>query len=40
MVENLGGKICGMGFVVELDGLKGRDKLKNYDVFSLLQYDK
>src|ERR1700723_1373580 len=39
MVESLGGKICGMGFVVELDGLKGRDKLKGYDVFSLLHYD-
>jgi adenine phosphoribosyltransferase len=39
MVENLGGKICGMGFVVELDALKGREKLKNYDVFSLLHYE-
>src|ERR1700685_2730416 len=39
MVESLGGKIYGMGFVVELDGLKGRDKLKGYDVFSLLHYD-
>jgi hypothetical protein len=25
--------------VVELDGLKGRDKLKGYDVFSLLHYE-
>ena len=39
MVESLGGKICGMGFVVELDGLKGREKLKNYDIFSLLHYE-
>ncbi len=39
MVEQLGGKICGMGFVVELDSLKGRDKLKGYDVFSLLHYE-
>ena len=39
MVEALGGKICGMAFVVELDGLKGRDKLKEYDVFSLLHYE-
>jgi len=23
---------------VELDGLKGRDRLKDYDVFSLLHY--
>jgi len=39
MVRALGGEICGMGFVVELDGLKGRDKLKVYDVFSLLHYE-
>ena len=39
MVKQLGGDICGMGFVVELDGLKGRDKLQGYDVFSLLHYE-
>ena len=39
MVKQLGGNICGMGFVVELDGLKGREKLKGYDVFSLLHYE-
>ena len=39
MAQQLGGNICGMGFVVELDGLKGREKLKEYDVFSLLHYD-
>ena len=39
MVQQLGGNICGMAFVVELDGLKGRDKLKSYDVFSLLHYE-
>ncbi len=39
MATQLGGNICGMGFVVELDGLKGRDKLKDYDVFSLLHYE-
>ena len=39
MVKSLGGKICGLGFVVELDGLKGRDKLKEYDVYSLLHYE-
>jgi len=36
----LGAQIAGLGFVVELDFLKGRDKLKTYDVFSLLHYDK
>jgi len=39
MAKQLEADICGMGFVVELDGLKGRDKLKGYDVFSLLHYD-
>jgi adenine phosphoribosyltransferase len=39
MASQLGGNICGMGFVVELDGLKGREKLKDYDVFSLLHYE-
>ena len=40
LAESQGGKIMGLGFVVELDFLKGRDKLSNYDVFSLLHYDK
>ena len=31
-------KLPGLGFVVELDFLKGRDKLTGYDVFSLLHY--
>ncbi len=39
MTKQLGGNICGMAFVVELDGLRGRDKLKDYDVFSLLHYE-
>jgi adenine phosphoribosyltransferase len=39
MAKSLGAEICGLGFVVELDGLKGRDKLKGYDVFSLLHYE-
>jgi adenine phosphoribosyltransferase len=39
-VEKLGGKVAGIGFVVELDFLKGREKLAGYDVFSLLRYDK
>jgi adenine phosphoribosyltransferase len=39
MATQLGGNICGMGFVVELDGLKGREKLQDYEVFSLLHYE-
>ena len=40
LVEKLGGKVAGLGFVVELDFLKGREKLAGHDVFSLLHYDK
>ena len=40
LVEQLGGKVVGLGFLVELTFLGGREKLAGYDVFSLLQYDK
>jgi adenine phosphoribosyltransferase len=40
LAESLGATIAGLGFVVELDFLKGREKLKNYEVMSLLRYDK
>jgi adenine phosphoribosyltransferase len=40
LVKRLGGEVAGLGFVVELNFLKGREKLAGYDVFSLLQYDK
>ena len=40
LAEKLGGVIAGLGFVVELDFLNGREKLKNYEVMSLLHYDK
>ena len=40
LAESSGAKIAGLGFVVELDFLNGRDKLGQYDVFSLLHYDK
>ena len=38
LVEQLEGKVAGLGFVIELTFLNGRSKLKGYDVFSLLQY--
>src|ERR1700760_2460694 len=38
LVRKLGGHIAGLGFAVELDFLKGREKFKDYDVFSLLHY--
>jgi adenine phosphoribosyltransferase len=40
MVTELGGTVAGIGFVVELTFLNGRQRLAGYDVFSLLQYDK
>jgi adenine phosphoribosyltransferase len=40
LVKSLGGEIAGLGFVVELDFLKGRQKLGGHDVFTLLHYDK
>jgi adenine phosphoribosyltransferase len=40
LAKSLGADICGLAFVVELDFLNGRDKLKEYDVVSLLHYDK
>jgi adenine phosphoribosyltransferase len=39
LASSLGGQIASLAFVVELDFLKGRDKLGGYDVFSLLHYD-
>ena len=40
LASQFGAEITGLAFVVELDFLNGREKLKNYDVFSLLHYDK
>jgi adenine phosphoribosyltransferase len=40
LAASCGAEIVGLGFVVELDFLNGRDKLNGYDVFSLLHYDK
>jgi adenine phosphoribosyltransferase len=39
LVQQLGGTIAGLGFAIELDFLKGRDRFTDYDVFSLLHYD-
>jgi len=40
LVEQVGGRVAGAGFVIELSFLNGRRKLEGYDVFSLLKYDK
>ncbi|PYS56161.1 MAG: adenine phosphoribosyltransferase [Acidobacteria bacterium] len=38
LVEKLGGKVAALSFVIELEALKGRERLKGYEVVSLLQY--
>jgi adenine phosphoribosyltransferase len=40
MVQDAGGVVVGLGFVVELTFLGGRGRLSGHDVFSLLAYDK
>ncbi len=39
LVEKLGGKIMGIAFLVELNYLNGRKKLKGYPIYSLVHYD-
>ena len=39
MVEKLGGEVVKIIFLMELAGLKGRDKLKKYDVASVITYE-
>jgi adenine phosphoribosyltransferase len=38
LAASQGAEIAGLGFVVELDFLNGRDKLKGYNIMSLLRY--
>jgi len=37
LVEKLGGNIIGIAFLIELTALKGREKLKDYQVVSLIK---
>ena len=39
LVEKLGGQVVKLVFVMELAGLKGRERLKGYDVESLIIYE-
>ncbi len=39
LVEQLGGKIVGVAFMIELAFLHGRDKLKNFPLHSIIVYD-
>lgn len=38
LVRKLGGKVAGIGFVIELGFLHGRDKLKGFDIFSIIKF--
>lgn len=40
LVEKLEGQIVGIAFLIILDYLPGREKLKNYEIFSLVNYAK
>jgi len=37
LIEKLGGKVANLTFLIELTNLKGIEKLKGYDVFSLIK---
>lgn len=39
LIEQLGGQVVGVAFLIELAFLHGRDKLKNYPVHSLIVYE-
>src|SRR5262245_60237349 len=38
LVEQLGGTVVGVNFVIELTFLEGRKRLGGYDIYSLIQY--
>ena len=38
LVEKMGGKVEELAFVIELEFLKGREKLRDYQVFSQIKY--
>ncbi len=38
LVRQLQGRIVGIAFLIELTGLEGREKLKDYPLFSLIKY--
>jgi adenine phosphoribosyltransferase len=39
LVEQAGGVVAGCAFVIELGFLRGRERLRDYDVYSLISYD-
>jgi adenine phosphoribosyltransferase len=39
LVEGRGAEVVGVGFIIELAFLGGRDRLAGYDIISLVQYE-
>lgn len=40
LIESLGGQVVALEFLIELEFLKGREKLNKYHVHSLVKYDR
>jgi len=38
LVQMVGGKVLGAAFLIELTGLNGRAALKDYEIFSLMEF--
>jgi adenine phosphoribosyltransferase len=38
LVERIGGNVCGIACLIELDFLKGREKVAGHDLFTLIHY--
>lgn len=38
LVQDLGGIVAGIAFLIELEELKGREKLKDFDILTLMKY--
>ena len=39
LVEKLGGRVAGIAYVIDLPELKGKEKLKDYNVFNLIEFE-
>ncbi|NMB20258.1 MAG: adenine phosphoribosyltransferase, partial [Firmicutes bacterium] len=39
LIQKLGGEVAGLAFLIELSYLGGRNRLMDYDIFSLVKYD-
>jgi adenine phosphoribosyltransferase len=39
LIQKLGGKVVSLAFLIELVDLHGREKLRDYDVYSMIQFE-